>query len=1308
MSKLLIPIHLDAKVVVAPQAVPALDGPAFNQTSQLEAGVHLHWALPDALARARNVELQGGQACVFPAVPDLWLIVRFQPIAPAAAPAPVQPAQTNPGIRTQRTIGTTPLRPSIGPVIQRAPVIDLGPKIEINPKQPPIGIFSARREWKAWVLDSRTGAVTPLEQWTPPASRAAGRLTVVGELPDADAIGMPGWARWDAAKGDPQIYGAGYYPHSRKRFGFHDPAADVPANAEIGYAVIGWYADRNHDPLYRSDDRSGLLDRWNMAYEQPAGRSSLLTPAIADVTSTWVAPSLAQAGAGQVVQTASQRMRQVDTLIGKRSTLMQIDDKLAQRLPTFELRGPSEIVCHGAVVKVPRTPPAASASQSWNVGLSPSIKRAAAELASKGNGDVVSTEALLQDLEGQARTIGGFLDVPAALHALTFQTAPGASRWSAEIRLRAKSGQAGKRPSKTTMFDRNQLGAVDRMIKATPTARLVSNSGYPGLSRDLGKLIDIANQGPMKPAPSPGPTDAQIAAALPNFTTQLRAAFAQTKTKAAAIGKPIHPRWVKVTDTRRDAPASSLAGLRGSASAGWWLDIDDDAHVRVLLIASWNALLDQPDATRLHEQPGPRWFRPSVPHLTIEGVDRAYRWGFDGRYEYDGKLACRLAGSTITANRVTPPGVQNSPAVPGSALIDRGNALSSDAGLPSVARSLIEEVMLLDPGNATLLAKNWRHRYTGPNEPSEAEVSSAYEACNMGWALLRQPDLAPADEETWRAAIGLVGTWPSPIAVGPWTDPWLPLFVDAKYSHMPASLAQQYQLGEIELEAPAGAYPSAGATVQHSERCFLTSAVSKVVEGATITNLAIDKFGNPIPVGEIDLSPDTFERYDMLSAALGQIDDRLRAAGQHERSGRVRIDEIAIVDAFGTRRSWTAPNSNVTDPRHLQAPPWLIGASPRLPHWARLMCRFMAADKPGTEAEPGVTPVCGFMLPDFVEHALELFDGQGKAIGQLVSDPPIRGKQGPKTLKVRFVPHPWLGHQGAPLDAIANAYLREVVAGIVAQSQVVPAGAPAEQLFESGLTALLRAFDTAAGTVAWDGLHGERNIRLFGKPIAIVRTKLWLETSGAATPGSDPQQHPPIPVQVGAISRPEDGVYGVFLPGAQPSASRFAPVSREVIDNAVINGLRDSIYGSIGVAKLDHPFVADPAVGPSRFTLAPNQQREFSLFVEVGGAVTLTCGVLPRKKLTLDPWFTDPAVRHMEPTLAVGPVLAVPGLDGRPVPLLPHPDVPGHEEWWLERPTGDGAWEVQTIAALPSTGAVPRTRAVLTEGWIRLEPSEPS
>src|SRR5262249_27783507 len=97
---LLVPIHLDALLLKADQTmveatadftrVPYSDGtrdmnpdiayiseaivsrPFENENLFLKAGIHLHWALPDALTRG----FAGTNGMQFPAVPNRWLVTR--------------------------------------------------------------------------------------------------------------------------------------------------------------------------------------------------------------------------------------------------------------------------------------------------------------------------------------------------------------------------------------------------------------------------------------------------------------------------------------------------------------------------------------------------------------------------------------------------------------------------------------------------------------------------------------------------------------------------------------------------------------------------------------------------------------------------------------------------------------------------------------------------------------------------------------------------------------------------------------------------------------------------------------------------------------------------------------------------------------------------------------------------------------------------------------------------------------------------------------------------------------------------------
>ena len=126
-----IPIDVAARVVGAATNVPMLGDAPFAASGKLEPGIHVHWALPDALAKADAHESRPPR---FRGVPDLWLVVRFNPVK-----------------------GDAP------------------------------------RTHREWIVDSIAETVTPLAQWQPPADRALDRVhTAPGVLPRV----APGWGEW--------------------------------------------------------------------------------------------------------------------------------------------------------------------------------------------------------------------------------------------------------------------------------------------------------------------------------------------------------------------------------------------------------------------------------------------------------------------------------------------------------------------------------------------------------------------------------------------------------------------------------------------------------------------------------------------------------------------------------------------------------------------------------------------------------------------------------------------------------------------------------------------------------------------------------------------------------------------------------------------------------------------------------------------------------------------------------------------------------------------------------------------------------
>jgi hypothetical protein len=403
--------------------------------------------------------------------------------------------------------------------------------------------------------------------------------------------------------------------------------------------------------------------------------------------------------------------------------------------------------------------------------------------------------------------------------------------------------------------------------------------------------------------------------------------------------------------------------------------------------------------------------------------------------------------------------------------------------------------------------------------------------------------------------------------------------------------------------------------------------------------------------------------------------------------------------------------------------PFWTALTPRLPYWSRLWFRLQSAADQNVEADPLNPPICGFLMPDLLEHALEVFDGNGKSIGQLSSDLPQFGSTGAVTLNVKFEVDPWvaadrgMGPGSDPLTAIDNPTLRAVVAGILAQKVDVPAKQDASLWFESGLTALLRVVDTVRGTIDPSFNSADRKLQLLGEPILVLGGRVQFETTAPAVASTLRQDPPPlatppalpvIPVRIGDITRPDDGVLGCFIPGATAADSRFAPVSKDCADHAVLSSLtvEAATQNFPNGQAVTHPFIKDQT---NEFQVPGNGRQDLIILADIRGALYATCGVLPRKKIVIPKEFVDAGLQNLEPSFAVGPILAV-QQDGGMQPYLPPPKVDGYNDEFIYRQAGAAGaadtYPSQAMLPLPQTASLPPVRAMLQEGWVRLTPAK--
>ena len=189
----------------------------------IEPGIHLHWALPDALTKG-VADAAGGLA--FPPVPTRWLVVRILVRAnAAAAPALSGWVVESDFLHADPAVATVsvPHEPEDGEQFHRF----LGRRV-------------ALAEWR--------------ESGDPPTLFGGRPLTALGY-------------------GETSF--AAYYPNCRNVFGFHDPLDDLGhfdagAGDRLAYLVAGWFPDAALEPrLDLAPEAGGPAWSWSSAGGKP-------------------------------------------------------------------------------------------------------------------------------------------------------------------------------------------------------------------------------------------------------------------------------------------------------------------------------------------------------------------------------------------------------------------------------------------------------------------------------------------------------------------------------------------------------------------------------------------------------------------------------------------------------------------------------------------------------------------------------------------------------------------------------------------------------------------------------------------------------------------------------------------------------------------------------------------------------------------------------------------------------------------------------------------------------------------------------
>jgi hypothetical protein len=405
------------------------------------------------------------------------------------------------------------------------------------------------------------------------------------------------------------------------------------------------------------------------------------------------------------------------------------------------------------------------------------------------------------------------------------------------------------------------------------------------------------------------------------------------------------------------------------------------------------------------------------------------------------------------------------------------------------------------------------------------------------------------------------------------------------------------------------------------------------------------------------------------------------------RSGAITLSRLNLVDNFGVTTTINIPKT-IAWAKTMKDETGTSFLQPRLTQPARLHFSFLDSDRNPIEKKafkylvrvhnlPQSNPICGWLIPNYLDNDLMVFDQNGIALGNL--DQNAKWKKPP-------------ARTDAPdtIDLIGNEHLKRVVKWI-----------------EHGGTSLLRAFldslqsaqDSMASSHA--SLYTSQAI-LMGQPIAVVRAAVHFQLKGLPVLNQswnalvkDVSNNAPydlrendnwikvkIPYRLGEHHQLDDGLIGYWLENNTATPNE-AVLDKLVAPESTIPNPNPAIQTFAGNLKQQE-------------AISINETQIATLLLDPRSGVHCTSGIVPTVHTSIDPALYLPAMQRLEMWFKLYAVLQPdPSLDKDA--MLNLPNIEGKDWHWYDDFAGE-----RNIVADPTDGFL-LTKNTLKTSYLTLK-----